>query len=632
MDDAATELPALIRPARRSSSTAPRLSLSLGAPAARSLAWRAGGAALLAVALLLYLLIAVSVSGASPFRARRCAGSDSARANSQAAVAVVMPVVPCQLHQRLTANLRSWQLTPPCDPAKLHHLREFGTLSLVFYFNGNLADRAPASAGADAGQSVHDMLSALWNSLGPHRACFDGGVHYVSANLTEHEDKYPVGTCLQFHRAFPLLRNLGFDHWLLMEPDVLPIRPSWGVRIAELAAGNRHCRSFWQAGSVPVFKDESYDVLHLKDKAHYKADTHLNGNALYCLADAAFDDFFAHVQRVSRHGFCGEMQYGYDFAMWKFRNHHANRRYMNFRFSKFVVSDFIANFGDEPYDAEQLRREHSGLVLVHGKSVFDDKEVFSACSMQQRARALEKHDPVPDVALTLPPACFTRVLSQDFRRFDYSYILSGSAAQVESAEGGVQLTSDTPSQIGRLEIDSLHRLPALCAGHAGSCRLFAQFDFRIGRDALTGEPELADGMAIAFVNGSAQLPGMTKMVTVGGVIVPSEALVVLLDEHDNGSDGVGYAMLDTRGKQTRVLARHRGLHARYLRGENVAMRVEVLDGGGVMTFVMDGDRLFEPVTLEPMFPDLFYVVVSANTGDIAVAHLLSSLQLCLIHD
>jgi hypothetical protein len=593
-----------------------------------------GGAALVAAAAL-YFVFATYLSGFSTFNVR-CASAPPGGAigTSRTSVAVVMPVVPCQLHMRLAANLRTWQHNPPCDATQLQRLQQLGSLSLVFYFNGNLDDRAPASGGAASEQSVRDMLSAQWAALGHTRQCFAGGVHYLSANLTEQEDKYPVGTCLQFHRALPLLRARGFDHWLLMEPDVLPIRGEWGVTVAELAASNAHCRSFWQAGSVPVFKDEKDDVLHLKDKRQYKADTHLNGNSLYCLADTGFDDFFMQVQRASRHGFCGEMQFGYDFAMWKFRMHHQNRRYMNFRFSKFLIADFIANFGEQPYDADLLRREHPGLVLVHGKSVFDDKEAFGACSVEERSQALRKRRPVVvSDALLMPPACTTPLLSQDFQQFDYSYVLFGSAIQIESLAGGVQLTSDAPSQIGRVEIDSLHVLPDLCAEGEGACRLFAQFEFRAGRTDLVEQEQLADGMAIAFVDGAAQLPGLTQYTTIGGVIVPLHALVLLLDEHDNDADGsIGYALVDTRSAEPRVLARRRGLHARYLRGENVALRAEFLERGSVLSFVMDGDALFEPVALAQTFPDAFYVVISANTGDIAVAHYLSSVQLCLIQE
>jgi hypothetical protein len=591
-----------------------------------------GGAALVAAAAL-YFVFATYLSGSSTFGARCTSTALGAVGTSRTSVAVVMPVVPCQLHMRLATNLRTWQHNPPCNTAQLQRLQQLGSLSLVFYFNGNLDDMAPAIGGDASSQTVRDMLAAQWSALGQLRTCFVGGVHYLSANLTEQEDKYPIGTCLQFHRALPLLRARGFDHWLLMEPDVLPIRGEWGVTVAELAVSNANCRSFWQAGSVPVFKDEKYDVLHLKDKRQYKADTHLNGNSLYCLADMGFDDFFMQVQRASRHGFCGEMQYGYDFAMWKFRNHHRNRRYMNFRFSKFLISDFIANFGEQPYDADLLRQEHPGLVLVHGKSVFDDKEAFGNCAVEERSKALKKRHAIMSDALLMPPACTTPILSQNFQQFDYSYVLFGSAIQIESLAGGVQLTTDAPSQIGRVEIDSLHVLPDLCARDDGVCRLFAQFEFRAGRTDLVEQEQLADGMAIAFVDGAAQLPGLTQYTTFGGVILPLQALVLVLDEHDNDDDGsVGYALVDTRGEELRVLARRRGLHARYLRGENVALRAEVLNNGSVMSIVMDGDTLFEPIVLAQKFPDTFYVVVSANTGDIAVAHYLSSVQLCLIHD
>jgi hypothetical protein len=583
----------------------------------------AGGVALLTLTALCVMLTAHVSRFAAPGTA--CAGQQLATA-PPASLAVVMPVVPCQ-QQRLAANLRTWQRHPPCSAMSSAALRRDATLSLVFYFNGDV------DAMAGGSQSVRSTLRGLWASLGGVQRCFAGGMHILSANLTAQEDKYPVGTCLQYHRALPLLRRLGFDHWLLMEPDVLPLRANWGASVAELAAGNAGCRRFWQAGSIPVFKNERYDVLHLKDKSQYVPDTHLNGNSLYCLADPAFDDFFTRVQAAQRHGFCGEMQFGYDFAMWRFRNHHANRRYMNFRFSKFLVSDFIVNFGERPYDADAVRREQPGIMLVHGKTAFDDQAAVSECAQRERVRGLQQLRPPPASSLALPAACSARVLSLDFRRFDFSYMLVGAAQQLDGPDGGVQLTSDAPSQIGRVEVDSLHSLSGLCAATPGDCSLFAHFEFRIGRNESTKLTKVADGMAIAFVDGGAQLPGRTLVTTVLGVVVPTEALVVILDEHDNGgADSIGYVLVDTRGNATRVLARRRGLHARYLRGDNVALRAEVRADGTRLAFVMDGDRLFEPVTLEPAFPDAFYISVLANTGDLAVAHHLLSLQLCSVED
>lgn len=528
------------------------------------------------------------------------------------ALALLLPFTSCQL-PLLAASLALWAQHPPClDPPKAR-------VALFFYYNGDLAAGEGPAALAEA--------SRLWASLAPLHRCFPGGVTVLGANLSAAQDKYPVGTCLQFTRAFPLLRGSGFEHFLLLEPDTVPIRADWAAPLVRLAAGNAGCRAFWQAGSVPVFKDALSDTRHLTRPEHYIADTHLNGNSLYCLADGGLEEFVARSQLATRHGFCGEMAYGYDFAMWRFAHLPASRPYMNFRFHRFRVADFIANFDAAPYDAEALRLAHPALMLVHGKSSNGtDAKALNVAARDCRADARAQGLLQPLAALG--PGGVALLCDHTFSLFDYSFMLFRDASLAEG--GGAWLTGEAAGQSGALELDALYRPVALCAG-APACRLRAELALRVQRNSSTTPDSLADGVAIAFLDGDAQLPGTTRYISVHGVEVPRNALVLVLDEFDNAGDGTGYRVLDTRPGKPRELARRADLAPAYLAGESVALEVTIAlgYGGGVLTLALDGQPLLEEVPLGG-FPPTLYLSASANTGDRLAAHHLGRLRLCVL--
>jgi hypothetical protein len=53
--------------------------------------------------------------------------------------------------------------------------------------------------------------------------CFTGGIEFLSAKLTDRQNLHPDGPCLQHFWLHEKLRGK-FDHFLQMEPDVLPIQ------------------------------------------------------------------------------------------------------------------------------------------------------------------------------------------------------------------------------------------------------------------------------------------------------------------------------------------------------------------------------------------------------------------------
>ena len=271
-------------------------------------------------------------------------------------VAVVIPFHRCQARSQLHKTFEFWHQNPPCmnGPAPNVHL------SLVFYYSEDL----------DVEPSIKRKVRALMWGLPKHtRRCFDD-VHFLSARLSPMENIYPFGPCHQFYNAFLLLRNMRFSHWLLYEPDVVPIQAGWGDALLNLSSQNVNCTSWWQLGSWPMYKNK-VDKLIVNNVSG--KDLHLNGNAVYCLLSPEFDDYRYRVQiTYPPNGCAGPKEFtelgGYDHALYRYRllpeNHLADKFYL------FVNDEFIMNFGESSYDVSDVLRKHPSTMLVHGKYPF----------------------------------------------------------------------------------------------------------------------------------------------------------------------------------------------------------------------------------------------------------------------
>jgi len=270
-------------------------------------------------------------------------------------VAVVIPFVRCQVFGRLSQSLKSWEIFPPC----IQNTTKFGELHLIFHYNSNL----------ESNPDVLEELRRLWFGLSPEvRSCFQH-VEFLSANLTRAEDVYPLGPCKQFYSTFDILRRSGYDHWLQFEPDVNPIQFGWGTRLLELANENRHCKTWWQLGSMAMYPN-AVDMLNIRGSI--SLDMHMNGNSIYCLRSTDYEEFRNKVrEQFPPSGCIGFPEIlelgGFDHAMYRFRQLPQNRRYMNNKFSKFRVDDYIMNFGEARFEPNKLLETNPGAMLVHSK-------------------------------------------------------------------------------------------------------------------------------------------------------------------------------------------------------------------------------------------------------------------------
>ena len=273
-------------------------------------------------------------------------------------VAVVVPFHRCQALSRLRETFEFWHKHPPCLESHAPDIH----LSLILYFSEDL----------DVDPTIkRKVLSLIQRLPADVYRCFDG-IHFISARLSPTENIYPLGPCHQFYRAFPLLRNMGFSHWMLYEPDVIPLQIGWGDALVNLSSRNINCRSWWQLGSWPMYRNK---VDRLIVDNNTGRDLHLNGNAIYCLLSPQFDEYRARVQmKYPPNGCAGPSEFselgGYDHALYRFRLLPENREYMQDKLDRFVSDEFIINFGESGYDATDILRKHPSTMLVHGKYPF----------------------------------------------------------------------------------------------------------------------------------------------------------------------------------------------------------------------------------------------------------------------
>jgi hypothetical protein len=277
-------------------------------------------------------------------------------------VAVVMPFIGSQV-ARVKKSLLHWRAQPPCDDGGAALAALGVSVTFVFHFNAFID--APLQA----------SLTQAWEQgASPEAArCFAGGVQFVSANQTqEQEADRTTGGCWQHHRTFRAMHAAGFQHWLQYEPDVLPVRPNWLLRVAQEAAPNEDCARWWVQGSPPAY--EPLRVTHGERIDGFI----LNGNALYCLnaevlrfldvVTAQYPPVACSVPHArARDGLVNLV--GFDWVYYLARTSVENRELLKGRAYLFRAVDWILDFGVATSTSQlpAILQAHPSVVLLHTK-------------------------------------------------------------------------------------------------------------------------------------------------------------------------------------------------------------------------------------------------------------------------
>jgi len=285
-------------------------------------------------------------------------------------LAIVMPFIASQI-DRLTSNMKLWEPYRACQLTE-NGERVINTVEtdLVFYFDKDL-ETAPA---LEDGRRIEEYFTQFWQNFAPAiTKCFRK-IDFLSAKLTDAQNRHPDGPCVQHFKLHHLLRGK-YDHFFQMEPDVLPIQDDWLDGLAyEVTLNGPNCDHWWMKGSMSRC-DGRYGLIAKR------RDFHINGNAMYCLGDPRFLDFFRRVQAFypagaatgSRVAGCSTGRWaegGWDHTFFQFRQDPANFDYAKHINHKFQLSPFIVNMCEDEYDREALLRQEPATLLVHSKFPF----------------------------------------------------------------------------------------------------------------------------------------------------------------------------------------------------------------------------------------------------------------------
>lgn len=193
-------------------------------------------------------------------------------------LAFIMPYIESQT-DKVIDLLQQWTDRAPFDERADGAVR--AQCDLIFYYHRS--------------EQVHreqhaDSISAILDALPSDNASsqFDRSrVRFIYADLTDREDIYPNGANHMFYNLFfrestyePLVAS--YRYFMLLEPDVVPLRARWGTKVYNETLGDQ----FWMKGS-------QFHGRYLP--AHFR--THINGNALYALGQPKFVDYLKLVKK-----------------------------------------------------------------------------------------------------------------------------------------------------------------------------------------------------------------------------------------------------------------------------------------------------------------------------------------------
>lgn len=225
---------------------------------------------------------------------------------------------------RLERQADLWTRFPPClEKGKLGSSITNVTLVWYLFTNPNKAQFA----------KLHQIYLKHYRKF---ESCFQG-FQIVSAGLGDAEDNPDMSSRRMFEKLLDNSIKLHMpDYVLNIEPDVFPIKSNWLQLVQTML--NPPTRNYWVIGSTylgnsPFFKETKWAcVLY-----------HINGNAIYDIGSGNLKRFY--FQRIRP--FMQRMMPGpspYDVDMKRFLMAEANSGVTRLVRSRFLYSDFIANW------------------------------------------------------------------------------------------------------------------------------------------------------------------------------------------------------------------------------------------------------------------------------------------------
>jgi len=276
--------------------------------------------------------------------------------------------------------------------------------TLVFMYDGPIAD--------EDNNSISRRASSIFRRIGNASTCFQGGMRVVSANVPARFNRHPCGPCHMFYSMLDLFWGK-YDYFMIMEPDLTPVRRNWLDRLSHelaLASSGDGLFSFWVRGSVAQCDARFGDIAE-------RQDLHLNGNALYSLRDPDFLEFIRRVKAFYPAGTLGcssgcstgaKYESGYDHCFYRFLHNRANYEYARIVLRNFQQTPTIINMCEDDYDQKDILERFPYAYLVHSKgptqsrALLDVRKamqeiwgVFTDYDLEQNmADAMTGHNPI----------------------------------------------------------------------------------------------------------------------------------------------------------------------------------------------------------------------------------------------
>ncbi len=251
-------------------------------------------------------------------------------------LAIVIPFIESQLNQTIN-QLKLNEFYPPCH-------NHSNSIDLIFYY------------------SRKNKISHFDYSS----QCYEN-IHYISADLSDEENRYPAGSANMWKKLFIneqfnliSLRARGYTHFFLMEPDTRPIRSYWLDAIVEQITNGHNRESYvltkwWMIGSIYRGSEPiGNDFLHI------------NGNALYHLSF----DFIQFIENVSiEYGYDSDQSMGYDLDLFSYLFKHIDQA--KILWHKFQFTDFIQNCWHTGCDETDIDFVYNNpnTYLIHGYKI-----------------------------------------------------------------------------------------------------------------------------------------------------------------------------------------------------------------------------------------------------------------------
>lgn len=274
---------------------------------------------------------------------------------------IVVPLPP-KHYEKVVGLLRTWVDYPPCyHPSEEQLSKVVAEEEDYFAAHGfNLGHDVTLTFFVSSPQDTEveaRLMEAFDRLPSKVRHCFSRArVHF--AGLMGDDDGYWKGTTLMFERLLLNKVGLRWPHYVFyMEPDMLPIRPYW---LAALDASVREpVPSFWMRGSI--FKGQPF----LSSSAIVPLSLHINGNAIYNLADSRFRDFYlGKVYNISRNDY--KSNHAYDLDMYFYLCYPGNYAKAQTIAHKFQYTELIQNLYHTEYSVSALLEDYPNAYLVHG--------------------------------------------------------------------------------------------------------------------------------------------------------------------------------------------------------------------------------------------------------------------------